>query len=528
MDSLYSVLKNTCEQYPNRKAMTFYGRRIKFHKLLSYVDCFAYKLKYYYNINKGDVVTVCMPNAPSATIALYAVNKIGAICNLVHPFVPVEQLRRECNRTNTKLLIIYDVYTLKNDCHQLDGSILLSDCGYFMGKLAKLYFHRTNKGIKYNFFKSLEKCFVGYYEKFAEYQFDQNEDAIYLPSGGTTGQPKIIRHSVQSFNQLCSYAQFYMSKPVPEYKAMYSVLPIFHGFGLCMNTHMCIMFGMNNVMSIKFNAKHMARSIIKEKVGVLTGVPTMYARLLREKAFYKGNLSSLVECFVGGDTLSTQLANEFDTVLKRQGSQGKLLAGYGLTETIAVCAVNRINDNREQSIGHAVPNAEFLIVKDGKILPCGEVGEILVHSPVMMLGYFGDEQSSIKPFNGKDYLYTGDYGYLDSDGYLYFKQRLKNIIKVNGMTVFPNEIEEVVSSIDGVKNCVAIAMPDIKRGQSVKLCVELIDNSHKDNIVQAIKQQCAKQLIVYAQPREIVVLDSMPLSQLGKVDRLLLEKQLNG
>lgn len=527
MDSLYAVLQNSAMRYPRRKAIAFYGRYISYARLLRYVDCFAFKLKYHHHIQVGDLVTVCMPNSPSATIALYAINKIGAICNLVHPFVPVEQLKQEIERTNTKLLVLYDVYTTKNDCSSIDTPLLLSNTGFFMGRLARAYYTLSNRKIEYSLYSSLEKYFLGYSEKLDYYHFAQEEDAVYLPSGGTTGMPKIIRHNVQSFNALCKYAQFFMSKPVPQYKSMYSVLPIFHGFGLCMNTHMCIMFAMLNVMSVKFNTKHMARAIGKHKVGVLTGVPTMYARLLKDKAFTKGRIRSLTECFVGGDSLPQSIAEQFDSTLKARGSKGRLLAGYGMTETIAVCIVNRINHNKSNSIGMPIPEAEVLIMKDARPVPCGEVGEIWISSPIMMLGYFGEKENPIVEYKGKKYLQTGDCGYVDEEGYVYFKQREKNIIKVNGMTVFPQEIEQVVQAVEGVANAVAISMPDNKRGQSVRLILQLNNGCDKDAVIKDVENACRKNLIVYACPRQIDVVDKLPLNMIGKVDRRELENQLN-
>ncbi len=528
MSSLYSVLQNTAQRYPRRKAIAFYGKEIRYGTLLRYTDALAYVLRKRYDIQAGDVVTVCMPNSPSATVVLYAVNKLGAICNLIHPFAPVAQLKKDIQRTNTKLLILYDVYTLKNDCTELGVPALLSSSCFFMGTLAKLYFKSTNRGIVYNIFPSLEKCFFVRYENFDYYNFAANEDAIYLPSGGTTGEPKIIRHSVDVFNWLCGKAEFFMSLPLTEYKAMYSVLPIFHGYGLCMNVHMCVTYGIINVMSIKFDPKSMARGIAKYKVGVLTGVPTMYARLLKQKAFAQGKISSLVECFVGGDSVSEQLTQEFNNTLKRQGSKGKLLSGYGLTETVTVCAVNTINNNKDLTIGRALPDTHFLIVKDGKILPCGEVGEIAVHSPVQMLGYLGRDDAPTVSLQGKTYLLTGDYGSLDEDGYLYFKQRRSNIIKVNGMGVFPVEIEKVVDAVSGVSRSCAVGVKDDKRGQVVKLYVELNADCSREQVLADIEAQCKSQLIVYAQPKTIEVIDKMPLSLIGKIDRTKLEKLANG
>ena len=187
-----------------------------------------------------------------------------------------------------------------------------------------------------------------------------------------------------------------------------------------------------------------------------------------------------------------------------------------------------MSNNKDLTIGRALPDTHFLIVKDGKILPCGEVGEIAVHSPVQMLGYLGRDDAPTVSLQGKTYLLTGDYGSLDEDGYLYFKQRRSNIIKVNGMGVFPVEIEKVVDAVSGVSRSCAVGVKDDKRGQVVKLYVELNADCSREQVLADIEAQCKSQLIVYAQPKTIEVIDKMPLSLIGKIDRTKLEKLANG
>ncbi len=511
--TLYESFKSCAEKNPEKTAMVFYGGRIKFRKLLELVNRAASGLGGY--VKKDDIVTLCVPNSPSAAIALYALNKLGVIVNLVHPLIKKDSLLSCMKKVGSKLLITYDQYDGEVEC-----TTLVSDSSYFMNLPSKIYyktkFGKKNKIDKNNIFENLLR--------FPELKETERptKAAVFLPSGGSTGEPKIIMHSDEAFNKLASYADYFLAEPVSNYTAMYSVLPIFHGFGLCMNLHICMTQGITSVMTLKFNAKSMAKAIKKENVNILTGVPAMFNKLLACDKFVNSDLSSIKDCFVGGDYASEELIERFNETLKKGGSKGKLYVGYGLTETVTVCAVTNAKHNRKGSIGYPLPCTEFCISDGSKKLAAGEVGELCIRTPIMMLGYYETDDSPIKKLEGEDWLFTGDVCYLDADGYLYFKQRKKNMIKVSGVPVFPSEIEDVVLKIEGVKNAAAIGIPDSIKGEVVKLFVEKEDTADEKELLNKINAVCKEKLIVYAVPKQIVFM-TLPLNLIGKVDRKLLK-----
>ncbi len=523
MATLYTDVYNCAQDRLDQDAMIFYNGHISFGKLMSAIDSFARYLTQR-GISQGDVVTLCIPNTPSSAVALYAINKIGAVCQLVHPYIPLPQLKQDMAKTNSKLLIVYDVYTIKNgNLSELDCDILLSKSSHYMGLAGKVFFHLTRRGIQYNKFDILEKHFVGNSDNIPCVEFGDDDIAIYLPSGGSTGNPKIIGHRCHSFNLMCSQGYYFLSRPVPEYKVMYSVLPIFHGYGLCMNMHMCLTNGLTNVMTMKFSANRMAHDIVKYRAEILTGVPTMYQKLADNKYFNRADLSSLRECFVGGDSISPQLAKQFDDCLVRGGSCGALLSGYGMTEIVAVATVNMLRNNRIGSIGTTLPINEICIAVDGKSVPAGTEGEIMLRSELMMVSYVDDDVEFVT-IDNKQWLPTGDYGYMDSDGYLYYIQRVKNILKVNGVPVFPSVIESAIAKVAGVDMCCAIGIPCAKRGQAVKLYIKPTKGADHNKLRSDIMNTAAKELIIYARPHAIEIVDSLPISIIGKVDRKKLEQ----
>lgn len=519
--SLYEAVLKSALQAPGRTVIYFYGREFTYARLIELIDRAAGGL-YDLGIRAGDVVTVCLPNSPAAAVALYALNKLGAIANLVHPFLPPLQLKEAAVRTCSKLIVAYDVYLAK---HRLpaDIPILQSKSAYYMNTLGKIVYKRINRGLDWSSLPAFEELFNG--EPYGQTaRFTDEMAAVYLPSGGTTGSPKIIMHNCRVFNELCACAPFFLADPIPSYQAMYSVLPIFHGFGLCMNLHMCMLMGVKNVMSMKFDARSMAKALRRHKVGIITGVPTMYNKLLKEPAFLKAKLPHLRECFVGGDAVDGGLVKRFDAQLKKAGSRGGMYIGYGLTETVTVCCVNTARFHRARSIGYPLPGAEFAIVKEGKRAACGEVGEICVKTSIIMLGYLDGGELPLKEFENTGWLFTGDYGYMDADGFLYFKQRIKNMIKVSGVPVYPSEIEEEVGKIAGVAYACAVGVADEIKGEVVRLYVQPAENTDIEELKGRIEEVCRHNLIAYAVPKQIIF-KQLPVSAIGKIERKLLEEE---
>lgn len=521
--TMYEAILANVSSSTVQTAISYYGRNYSFDRVFRWIDALADNFSAEFGIKKGDTVTLCMPNSPAALIAFYAANKLGAAVNLVHPFIPPEKLRESAEKTNSRLILVYDLYK----CGSYDFGIptLVSDSSYFMGAAAKVYYKLTNR-----------RTALGYipFEKYIKNRknphvsarkFGENEPAVYLASGGTTGEPKIIAHNNRVFNVLCCKAEEFLSEPLENYKALYNVLPIFHGFGLCINMHMCMLMRRINIMCIKFSAKMSARQIVKGKANILTGVPTMYLKLLGEKSFTQADLSNIKDVYVGGDRTPQTLINEFNAVLERQGSAARMYEGYGLTETVTVCLVNTLKHHRENSIGYPLSGTKVMIVKDGAPLPAGEVGEIWLDSDQFMLGYLHEQEAPFAEYGGRKWLKTGDYGWLDQDGFLYFKQRIKNMIKVSGVPVYPSEIEAAAQEAKGVKKVCAVGVPDPVKGQAVRLFVECAPGTDTRAAEEEILQICRRKLIVYAVPKEIVFEERLPVNLIGKIDRKSLEER---
>lgn len=519
--SMYHAAKLNISDSPIQTAISFYGKKYSFGRVFSLIDTLADNLAAEFSLGKGDAVTLCLPNSPAAVFAFYAANRLGAAVNLVHPFLPPEKLKESVAETKSKLLVVYDLYR----CGSFDFGVptLVSNSGSYMGAAARAYYRLTNRRTaEGRAFEPLLKDRGS--PRVPEAAFAADEPAVYLASGGTTGEPKTIAHCNNVCNNQCAKAQVFIGEPIENYTALYNVLPIFHGYGLCINMHMCMLMHKTNVMCIRFQAKASAKAIVKSRANILTGVPTMFLRLLGEKAFTRGDLSHLKDIWVGGDSVPQSLLDEFNAVLKRQGASGRIQTGYGLTETAGVCVVNTRKKHRDGSVGLPLPGTVIGIYQDGKALPAGEIGEIYLATEQLMLGYLNEECSPIVEADGRRWLATGDYGYVDEDGFLYFKQRIKNMIKVSGVPVYPSEVEAAALAVPGVRKACAVGVGDAIKGQVVRLYVEC-DEGRGEALRGEILANCRRQLLPYAVPREIVFRAQLPVNLIGKIDRLVLEKE---
>ena len=251
----------------------------------------------------------------------------------------------------------------------------------------------------------------------------------------------------------------------------------------------------------------------------------MFLKLLGEKAFTEADLSNLKDVYVGGDSVPDSLVREFNAALEKGGSKARMYIGYGLTETVTVCLVNTLRHHCPSSIGYPLSNTDVRIYKDGERLPAGEVGEIYLETDQFMLGYLGEDHAPFAEIDGRKWLKTGDYGWLNEDGFLFFKQRIKNMLKVSGVPVYPSEIEDAVLSVKGVKKACAVGMDDPVRGQVVKLYVEPDAGAEESALSAEIERVCREKLIAYAVPKKIVFRGRLPVNLIGKIDRKQLEEE---
>jgi long-chain acyl-CoA synthetase len=530
--TLYASIKDTYKLYPNRNALLFMKKYLTYTQLMDRVDRLANGFNDL-GIKKGMVVTLAMPNVFEAIFALYALNKLGVVCHLVHPLTPVNQMEKFMEITKSKTILILDTFfdhykkLINDDKKRMVLVNPVNEFGFVKKIGYKVINQKKLKNIKYN--DQVIKLNDIYSDnKFDKIDIDSADTAFLLHSGGTSGEPKTIELSNYAINYLAYKAPYIMDKENFDNTHMLAVLPMFHGFGLCMGIHGFLMCGGVDTLMPKFNVSEAIELIKHNQINVIIGVPSLFEALLREDDFKCSEIKNIQQTFVGGDYVALDLKQRWDERMKYYYSQSRLLEGYGLTEVVTVCAVNTLRDHLQSSVGKPLPGIKVQIInqKTKEFLKNDTAGEIVVSGPTMMNGYLNDEfatNQTIIDIGGERWVRTGDLGFIDPEGYVHFKQRLKRIIKVSGIPVLPSEIENYLMSMEEVKEVAVIGVPDAFKGHRVKLFIAWnkgVTPIPETKLKQLIKENISR----YAEPSEIVELEELPKTIIGKINVLELEK----
>ena len=260
-------------------------------------------------------------------------------------------------------------------------------------------------------------------------------------------------------------------------------------------------------------------------------MPTLYEAILRIPRFDRADLSSLKGVFSGGDSLSTDLSGRFNEFLKNHKSTVKIREGYGTTETVNACCLMPQHIFKAGSIGIPLPDMYIKIVKpDTDIeLPYGEEGEIVIAGPTVMQGYLNNAEETARTLrthaDGLTWVYTGDLGVMDNEGFVYFHGRAKRMIISSGYNVYPLQIENILNAHKFVDSSCVIGVPDAYKMHKVKAFVRLKADIPKTEETRAeLMEYCKKNIAKYAMPYEIEFLEEMPKTLVGKIDYKKLEQ----
>ena len=540
--SMIEAVEQVASKYPNYIAFDFMGRSTTYYQLVQEIHKCAKALKTI-GIREGDKVTIALPNCPQAIYMFYAVNMVGGICNMIHPLSAEKEIEFYLNESNSVTAITLDQFynkfeNIRNNTKVVNIIIAsVKDelsrtikAGYMLTEGRKIKkIPKDAPVIRWNdFMRMSNACFYNY-----RVSRKADDPAVILYSGGTTGTTKGIVLSNMNFNALG--VQVLAANPMfrPGDK-MLAAMPLFHGFGLGVCIHTMLSQGGRCILIPRFTAKTYAKQIVKYRCNFIAGVPTLYEALLRLPSMEKADLSSLKGVFSGGDSLSIELKKKFDRFLYDHNATIQVREGYGTTETVTACCLTPPHMFKEGSIGVPFPDTYIKIVEPGtdKELPYGEEGEILLAGPTVMQEYMNhpDEtaQTLRKHADGLTWVYTGDLGIMDDEGFIYFKGRAKRMIVSSGYNVYPAQIENILDAHEKVQMSCVIGVPDAYKMEKVKAFVTLRPgNEPSDEIRQEIMDYCRKNIARYAMPYDIEFRDEMPKTLVGKVAyRVLQDEEL--
>ncbi len=539
--TMYQLLAQTAKKYPDNVAYSFMGKQTTYADFMRRIKAAARGL-YNMGIRKGDKVTICMANTPQALDCFYALNRIGAIPNMIHPLSAAQEIAFYLNFSKSKAILTLAQF------HDKVASVLPGldrSCKLLIARIADelpaplSMLYPITKGGKADR-KPAGKNYTLWYDmvKAGKNTVLPADDGKYgdcgaiLYSGGTTGTTKGIQLSNMNFNALGLQTIAASGFGSVAGMKMLSVMPVFHGFGLGIGIHTALIGGATCILIPQFNVKTYAHTLIKQKPNLIPGVPTLFEALLRAEDLEGQDLSFLKGIFSGGDSLSPELKKKVDAFLKEHNCTEQIREGYGTTECVTASCLTPKDYARAGSIGVPFPDVYYKIVLPGTTEEAdpNTEGEICISGPTVMLGYMDNPEENATTLrahgDGRIWLHTGDLGHMDQDGFVYFRQRLKRMIITSGYNVYPSQLENIIDGHEKVLLSCVIGIKDEYRGQKVKAYVVPMPGvTPNQELKKEILEYCAKRMAKYAMPRELEFRTELPKTLVGKVAYRVLEEE---
>ena len=541
--TMYQMVAETAKRWPNSNAYIFMGKATTYSAFMRRIDAAAKGLTHM-GIRKGDRVTICMANTPQALDCFYALNRIGAIPNMIHPLSAAKEIAFYLNFSKSKAILTLDQFyykveqilpELENPCQILIAKIADElpfplNLAYPLTKSARAVKKLPKSG--YTLWSDLLAAGKGTELPADDGRFDECGAILY--SGGTTGTTKGIMLSNLNFNALGMQTIAASGYQTVAGMKMLSIMPVFHGFGLGIGIHTALIDGATCVLVPQFSVDIYADVLLKQKPNLIPGVPTLFEALLRAKKLEGADLSFLKGVFSGGDCLSPELKKKVDAFLKEHNCSEQIREGYGTTECVTASCLTPKDYARSGSIGVPFPDTYYKIVTPGTTeeVNANIEGEICVSGPTVMLGYMDNPEETAQTLrrhtDGRIWLHTGDLGHMDQDGFVYFRQRIKRMIITSGYNVYPSQLENIIDGHEKVLLSCVIGVKDPYRVQRVKAYVVPMPGIEPtEELKQELLEYCKDHIAKYAIPRDLEFRTELPKTLVGKVAYRILEEEAN-
>lgn len=529
---LQELLTRSARKFSDHTAIHFLGKDISYKEFHESALKFANYLQSI-GIEKGDRVAIMLPNCPQSAIAYFGILYTGAIVVQTNPLYTERELVYQMVDSGAKAIISLDILfprisrIIKET--ELEHVIITGIKDYlpFPKNLVYPFIQKKEHGVKVKVeHRGMNHLFTEIMKiskpDSVRYAFDyENDIALLQYTGGTTGSPKgvMLTHANLISNVRMCDEWLYKCKAGED--TIMGILPFFHVYGMTTVLVLSVMLGNKMVLIPKFDLETTLKAIDKQKPTLFPGAPTLYISLLNHPDIAKYDLSSIKACLSGSAALPIEIQEKFEEV-----TGGKLVEGYGLTETSPVTHVNFVwaDERVKGSIGVPWPDTDCCILgpKSTEPLPNGEIGEIAVKGPQVMKGYWNRPEETEQVFRD-GWLLTGDLGYMDDKGYFYIVDRKKDVIIAGGFNIYPREIEEVLYEHEAVQECVVAGVPDSYRGETVKAFIVLKEGMTLSD--KELDRYCRERLASYKVPRIYEFRKELPKTAIGKILRRTLVEE---
>jgi long-chain acyl-CoA synthetase len=523
--SVVAVLEEAFERFRERPAFASFGKKLSYGQIDAMSKQFAGYLTGELKLVKGDRIAIMMPNVLQYPIALFGALRAGLIVVNTNPMYTARELKHQLEDSGAKAIVVLDNFaaTLQQVVAETEVKhIVTTGIGDLLGL----------KGVLVNFVVKNVKKLVPAFSLPQAVRFKDalshgaahtvktpeigHDDIAFLQyTGGTTGVAKgaMLTHGNMVANMLQA-GSWIGSNLRPGQEVVITALPLYHIFSLTANGLVFMRLG--GLSWLITNPRDMPAFVKELKASgftALTGVNTLFNGLLNTAGFAELDFSRLHLSLGGGMAVQRAVAERWKKV-----TGCTLVEAYGLTETSPAACINPLDlKDYNGSIGLPISSTDAAIwSEDSQPLGTGEVGELMIHGPQVMKGYWQRPDETIKVLGSDGWLHTGDIAKMDENGYFYIVDRKKDMILVSGFNVYPNEVEDAVMQHPGVAEVAAIGMPDEHSGEVVKIFVVRKD---PNLTVEELKQFCKENLTGYKRPKVIEFRDALPKSNVGKILR---------
>lgn len=546
----YQYMVSQNEDNLSTKAIMYYGKKISYKNYIDMIDETARRL-YNLGVTEGEVVTVMSVANPELEILFYALNKLGAVINLIDVRSDYKQIKKYLMEVKSSEVVVMDNFLPEFDkCMEdedidniVENVITLSPYNLVLfpfNVLAEkksrkedstLYskideIKKKNKYMTWNDLMSVHKY---RYPRYPRYK--KNMVAALVHTGGTTGVPKTVKLSNENFNAMAIQYKSLNANYNKGDTFLNGIVP-FVAYGIVVTIHMPMCLGMTNIIAPILSPKEFTEFMIKYKPNHTITVPTYVEHFVHDRKADSMNWKCLKNIGIGGDYFSEQSEIYINEFLKNHGSSSIAEKGYGMTENSSTAGVCLVGVNKTNSLGIPLPLNTYGIFERGtdKELKYGEEGEICITGPTEMLGYLDNEEEESKVIkihsDGKKWIHSEDVGIIDEDGFLFFKGRYKRLIPHGGFKLYPSYIEGVIMKHPDIDNCCVISIPDKVYGASPEAHVVIKKDSVSElkKLKEELIKLCQDKLPSYSQPEDFIFEEDLPLTSVGKVDYKKVEK----
>ncbi len=523
--SMVEVFEQAVKKYADLPAFSAVGATLTYRDLDTQSRNFAAWLQNSTNLKPGDRIAVQLPNVCQYPVVVYGAMRAGMIVVNTNPLYTTREMEHQFNDSGAKALVVLANMADKAEKVLANTSIehvIVTEIADMNAPLKRMV---MNAAIKY--IKKMVPAFnlpgahklpavlsAGAREKFTPVDCNREDIAVLQYTGGTTGVAKgaMLTHGNLVSNLL--QVRPMLEDAVEEGKeVVIAPLPLYHIYSFTLNCGIMLEAGAHNILIPNpRDIPGFVKEISKYKFTAFLGLNTLFVALCNNEAFQDLDFSSLKLTSSGGMALTSDTAKMWQRVTGCEISEG-----YGMTETSPVVTFNPRSAIQLGTIGLPIPSTVVKTIdEDGKETALGEPGELCVSGPQVMKGYWQRPEDTRKSFTDDGFLQTGDIAVIQEDGYIRIVDRKKDMIIVSGFNVFPNEIEDVVSSHPKVIECAAVGIPDAKSGEAVKVYLVASPEGVTEN---ELKEFCRERLTAYKVPKHFEFRDDLPKTNVGKILR---------